>query len=84
MTNYKVSLLVDEEWLNVLKKVTNVDTYDEVCTWLSVEEDKWQYMDARLRAYDVLSKELLDSYLENNEESVVEARLMSLMQEEKA
>jgi hypothetical protein len=84
MKNYKISLLVDEEWLEVLKNVTNVDTYDEVCTWLSVEEDKWQYMDARLRAYDALAKELLDSFLENHEEAEVERRLMSLMQEEEA
>lgn len=82
MNTYKISLLVDEEWLKALQKVTNVDTYDEVCTWLSVEEDKFSYMDARQEAYKALANDLLDAYLESADEAEVEARLMGHIMKE--
>lgn len=34
----KISLLVDDEWLEAINKLT-LDVYDgEVCVWLSIEE----------------------------------------------
>lgn len=34
----KITLLVDEEWLEAINKLT-LDVYDgETCTWLSIEE----------------------------------------------
>lgn len=37
MKSYKITLVVDEEWLKVIEKVT-ADPYEgEVCTWVSVE-----------------------------------------------
>jgi hypothetical protein len=38
---YAISLVVDEKWLEVINKVTDVDVYEgETLTWLSLEEQK--------------------------------------------
>lgn len=40
MKVYKVTLRVDQEWMNALDKLT-FDVYEgEICQWLEVEEEK--------------------------------------------
>lgn len=38
MKNYKITLVVDEEWLEVLKNVTKDILDGETLRWLSVDE----------------------------------------------
>jgi len=41
MKTYAISLVVDEEWLEVIKNITkDVYTPEETCTWVSLEEVK--------------------------------------------
>jgi hypothetical protein len=39
MTNYKITLEVDEGWLEAIKRLIDVDIYmGETCKWLEIEE----------------------------------------------
>jgi hypothetical protein len=40
MKTYKIALVVDEKWLEVIKHVTTDPYEDEVCVWVNVTERK--------------------------------------------
>ena len=37
---YKITLVVDEKWLEVIKHVTTDPYEDEICEWVNVTERK--------------------------------------------
>jgi len=40
MKSYKIALVVDEKWLEVLRTVTADPYDDEICVWVNVTERK--------------------------------------------
>lgn len=40
MKTYKIALVVDEKWLEVIKHVTADPYEDEICVWVNVTERK--------------------------------------------